>query len=84
MKKLWFSLLVAAAMTAAVGAWACPSDGDGEGAENTKSEKSEKALCGACGQVKGSDLCCKADAEKCGSCGLDKGSPGCCKLPKAG
>jgi len=82
MKKVWFSLLVAAAMTFTVSALACPADGDG--AKSATTEKSGKALCGACGQVKGSDLCCKADAEKCGKCGLTKGSPGCCKLPKAG
>ena len=40
------------------------------------------ALCGKCGQIKSSDVCCKADAPKCGKCGLDKGAPGCCKLPK--
>ena len=35
-------------------------------------------LCGLCGQVKGSDVCCAADAVKCEKCGLVKGSPGCC------
>ena len=40
------------------------------------------ALCTKCGQIKGTDVCCKAGAEKCAKCGLDKGSPGCCKLPK--
>ena len=42
----------------------------------------DPALCTGCGQIKGTDLCCKADAEKCAGCGLAKGSPGCCKLPK--
>jgi len=37
-------------------------------------------LCCKCGQVKGSDLCCKAEAEKCTKCGLHKGSPGCCRI----
>ena len=37
-------------------------------------------LCAKCGQIKGSDLCCKAGAEKCKNCGLHKGSPGCCRL----
>lgn len=36
-------------------------------------------LCGKCGQVKGSDSCCKPDAKKCDSCNLAKGSPACCK-----
>ena len=39
-------------------------------------------LCSDCGQVKGSDLCCKPGQEKCSKCGLVKGSPGCCKMPK--
>ena len=38
-----------------------------------------QTLCKGCGQVKGSDECCKAGAVKCTECGLDKGSPGCCK-----
>lgn len=37
-------------------------------------------LCGKCGQVKGTEACCKADTPKCGGCQLDKGAPGCCKL----
>ena len=40
------------------------------------------ALCVKCGQIKGSDICCKPDQTKCGSCGLTKGSPGCCKISK--
>ena len=40
------------------------------------------ALCTNCGQIKGSDLCCKPDAVKCDKCGLAKGSLGCCKIPK--
>ncbi len=80
MKKIGFSLLLIAAMTMSVSAFAC---GENK-ADKAKAAVAEKALCGKCGQVKGSDLCCKAGAEKCGKCGLDKGSPGCCKLPKAG
>ena len=38
-----------------------------------------KTLCGGCGQIKGSDVCCKEGAEKCDGCKLAKGSPGCCK-----
>jgi hypothetical protein len=38
----------------------------------------EKAvLCKKCGEVKGSEKCCKPDTEKCSVCGLNKGSPGC-------
>lgn len=36
-------------------------------------------LCAKCGQFKGSDKCCAADAQICSSCGLAKGSPACCK-----
>ena len=41
-------------------------------------------ICAKCGQVKGTDLCCKPDQKLCESCGLVKGSPGCCVLPKGG
>lgn len=41
-----------------------------------------KALCGGCGQIKGSDVCCKPEAPKCGECELAQGSPGCCKITK--
>lgn len=41
------------------------------------------ALCPKCGQIKGSDVCCKADAPKCDQCGMAKGSPGCCAIHKA-
>ena len=40
-------------------------------------------LCGNCGQVKGSDICCKVDAVKCG-CGAHKGSPACCTITLTG
>lgn len=39
-------------------------------------------LCIKCGQIKGSQLCCKPGQTKCSSCGLAKGSPGCCNIPK--
>lgn len=39
-------------------------------------------LCTHCGQIKGSDLCCKPGQIKCTGCGLVKGSPGCCNIPK--
>jgi rhodanese-related sulfurtransferase len=40
------------------------------------------ALCPMCGQIKGCDVCCKADAPKCGTCSMAKGSPGCCVVAK--
>jgi len=44
----------------------------------------DTTLCGKCGQVKGSAMCCcnKPDQERCAKCGLFKGSPGCCRITK--
>lgn len=39
-------------------------------------------VCIKCGQLKGSDLCCKPGQKLCSACKLVKGSPGCCSLPK--
>ena len=39
-------------------------------------------LCIKCGQIKGSELCCKPNQTICSGCSLVKGSPGCCKIPK--
>ena len=63
----------------AVGIGGCQSSGDSKSEE----EKSTKTLlCAKCGQIKGSDLCCKPEQEICSKCELVKGSPGCCVLPK--
>ena len=43
----------------------------------------EVALCGDCGEVKGSAACCDKDAARCDKCDLIKGSPGCCKINKS-
>ncbi len=40
-------------------------------------------LCGRCGEIKGSDKCCRAGAKRC-MCGAIKGAPGCCKIPIKG
>ena len=45
-----------------------------------KAEAKLSEVCLKCGQIKGSDICCKPDQEKCAKCGLVKGSPGCCKI----
>jgi hypothetical protein len=34
-------------------------------------------LCSKCGEIAGSEKCCKEGAELCAGCGLHKGSPGC-------
>ena len=39
-------------------------------------------LCIKCGQIEGSDVCCKPGQPMCDKCGLVKGSPGCCNIPK--
>jgi len=46
-----------------------------------KSAKKAVVLCKGCGQIKGSDVCCKEGQTKCAGCKLTKGSPGCCKIP---
>ena len=46
------------------------------------SEANVVAICSKCGQIEGSDLCCKPGQELCPMCGLVKDSPGCCLLPK--
>ena len=38
-------------------------------------------LCGQCGHIKGTSVCCSKEAARC-SCGAIKGSPGCCNLKK--
>ena len=63
----------------AVGIGGCQSSDD----TGTAEKKTTKTLlCAKCGQVKGSDLCCKPEQEICAKCELVKGSPGCCVLPK--
>lgn len=49
-----------------------------------KAEAKKVMLCGKCGEIKGSDDCCKAGATKCGKCSMIKDSPGCCKMPAGG
>ena len=44
------------------------------------SDANAAAICIKCGQIKGSDLCCKPGQELCSKCGLVKGAPGCCKI----
>jgi len=70
-------LFMAIVLAATVGFAGC------QPAETTDS-KNAISLCGMCGQIKGTDVCCVADAPKCSKCGLAKGSPGCCKLPQPG
>ncbi|MBM4041373.1 MAG: hypothetical protein FJ290_22965 [Planctomycetes bacterium] len=50
--------------------------------EGGKAAAAGLTLCGKCGQVKGSALCCLPGATACSKCGLTKGAPGCCKIQK--
>jgi hypothetical protein len=36
-------------------------------------------ICAQCGEIKGSDQCCKPGVKKCPKCGLNKDSAACCK-----
>lgn len=55
---------------------------DDTGAKSGVAMAASIDLCTDCGQIKGSDLCCKPDQPKCDACGLTKGSPGCCNIPE--
>jgi hypothetical protein len=74
-KSMWLLAVIAAVVVGSISVNAaegcCPSCGKG------KKDAAQTATCAKCGELKGSDKCCKADAVKCDKCGLDKGSPGC-------
>jgi hypothetical protein len=65
--------------------------GSAVGAEAPKTEAKVQAklvpdiiVCGKCGEVKGSELCCKTEGrEVCKTCGMFKDSPGCRIMDKA-
>ena len=59
----------------------CAKAATQQSAEKATDVKVQK-LCLKCGQVKGSEECCKPGQTLCKGCGLVKGSPGCCKIPK--
>jgi len=52
--------------------------GSAAGADDTT--KDVCVLCYKCGQVKGSEKCCKPGTRKCPWCELHKYSPGCCRI----
>ncbi len=54
----------------------CKEDG------TTTAKADTVALCADCGQIKGGDACCAADAETCSGCSLAKDAPGCCVMEK--
>ncbi|MHC4789198.1 MAG: hypothetical protein ACYS8K_08380 [Planctomycetota bacterium] len=71
-------LLVAAVLTAGFVVAGCEDQPAAQTGQ--KALASAPALCAKCGQIKGTDVCCQADAAVCAKCGLAKGSPGCCKI----
>ena len=82
-KKCLMILLAAALVSAVVVGYGCKESE--EPAPRPKAGQASAAtieLCTSCGQIKGSESCCKPDQPKCEMCGLAKGSPGCCKIPE--
>ncbi|MBW8014736.1 MAG: hypothetical protein FVQ82_00995 [Planctomycetes bacterium] len=66
-----------------VGAFVCINGCDKKDSGTVRVAKAGSVdLCIKCGQIKGTDSCCKPDQAKCTGCGLAKGSPGCCNIPK--
>ncbi len=59
----------------------CKESGE-ESSVGTAKAADSVALCVKCGQIKGSDLCCKSTRDICSKCNLVKGAPGCCNIPK--
>ena len=57
----------------------CKSSGE---TESQHKGPAKVLLCSDCGQIKGSDLCCKEGQRTCSKCDLAKGSPGCCVFHK--
>ena len=85
-EKILVIITLLALIGIALAASSCEkSEPVGRGTSDVSQPDSSQAaaveLCTKCGQIAGSDKCCKAGTEKCSACGLDKGSPGCCKLP---
>ncbi len=88
-KRIWIgvtrSLCVAAGLAVALPVFlAGCAQGNDHAHDHDHSHASHVfAICNDCGEIKGSDKCCKPEGrEKCPDCGLFKDSPGCCKLPK--
>jgi hypothetical protein len=69
----------------ALATWGCDQSADESAQPAAVGEAAEGGgvfLCGECGQIKGSEVCCQPDAVACSGCTLVKGSPGCCKIEK--
>ncbi len=85
MKSTWvFSIVALLGLVVSGCGQPTTSDADPEADNATQGAADTAAvfLCGDCGQIKGSDVCCAEGAETCEKCGLAKGAPGCCKIEK--
>jgi hypothetical protein len=80
-KKHLLILSVAAVVVAFLTIHGCKKS-DSAGAKSGAAYAASVDLCTYCGQIKGSESCCKPDQPKCDGCGLVKGSPGCCNIPE--
>ena len=54
------------------------------GIPHTHNPDAEVTLCGLCGEIKGSEKCCKEGVAGCANCGLHKGSVLCCSTAISG
>ena len=79
--KHLMTLAVMAAVAIFSGITGCRKSDDTSSKSGTAMAASIQ-LCTDCGQIKGSELCCKPGQPKCDACGLVKGSPGCCNIPE--
>ena len=79
MKKwaMMFSLFAVGTLLLVIG---CSKDDEKQSQKDIKDVPAKAVqLCSKCGEIKGADVCCKADAKKCSMCSLNDGSPACCK-----
>ena len=83
--------LLISAQTVSADCGSCPADvkqnvekaeATVQTAAATVADVKGQKLCLKCGQIKGSEKCCKSGQKLCKKCGLVKDSPGCCKIPK--
>jgi hypothetical protein len=74
-------MLSGSALWAAEGSGKEGSAKEGSAKEGPAKTAEQTLLCAKCGEVSGTETCCKP-AAACQGCGLHKGAPGCCALPK--
>ncbi len=57
-------------------------DGEDHVGHDHGDDENITTLCLKCGEIAGSENCCKEGIEKCSVCGLNMDSPGCCSIPE--